>query len=72
MRALADSERTSDMKASQTSETGYELETSSRFDSSDQAEATELDALAERLGDKYGLRLSLGHFALSVRCPDCS
>ena len=34
--------------------------------------ADELDALAERLEDKYGLRLSLGHFALSVRCPDCS
>ena len=33
--------------------------------------ADELDALAQRLEDKYGLRLSLGHFALSVRCPAC-
>ncbi len=33
--------------------------------------AEELDALAERLDHGYGLRLSLGHFALSVRCPHC-
>ena len=33
--------------------------------------AGELDALAERLDDNYGLQLSLGHFALSVRCPSC-
>lgn len=34
--------------------------------------AGELDALATRLDEQYGLRLSLGHFALSVRCPACS
>ena len=33
--------------------------------------ADELDALAARLDEQYGLRLSLGHFALSVRCPAC-
>ena len=33
--------------------------------------ADELDDLAERLEAKYGLQLSLGHFALSVRCPAC-
>jgi Fur family ferric uptake transcriptional regulator len=33
--------------------------------------ADELDGLAERLEQKYGLELSLGHFALSVRCPAC-
>jgi Fur family transcriptional regulator, ferric uptake regulator len=33
--------------------------------------AEELGPLAERLEDEYGLRLSLGHFALSVRCPHC-
>jgi Fur family ferric uptake transcriptional regulator len=33
--------------------------------------AEELDALGERLDRDYGLRLSLGHFALSVRCPQC-
>lgn len=33
--------------------------------------ASELDALAERLDDQYGVQLSLGHFALSVRCPNC-
>jgi len=33
--------------------------------------ADELDALARRLDDEYGLELSLGHFALSVRCPAC-
>jgi Fur family ferric uptake transcriptional regulator len=31
----------------------------------------ELDALAERLDHRYGLRLELGHFALSVRCARC-
>jgi Fur family ferric uptake transcriptional regulator len=31
----------------------------------------ELEGLAERLEQKYGLELSLGHFALSVRCPAC-
>jgi len=31
----------------------------------------ELDALASRLEHRYGLRLELGHFALSVRCPAC-
>jgi Fur family ferric uptake transcriptional regulator len=31
----------------------------------------ELAALDDRLEDAYGLRLSLGHFALSVRCPTC-
>ncbi len=34
--------------------------------------ADELDALADRLEGKYGLRLALGHFALSVRCPTCT
>ena len=33
--------------------------------------AEELDAVAARLEREYGLRLSLGHFALSVRCPSC-
>ncbi len=33
--------------------------------------AAELDALAARLESEYHLRLSLGHFALSVRCPTC-
>ena len=33
--------------------------------------AVELEALAERLDQGYGLRLSLGHFALSVHCPHC-
>jgi Fur family ferric uptake transcriptional regulator len=33
--------------------------------------ADELDALAVRLEERYGLRLSLGHFALSVRCSAC-
>lgn len=33
--------------------------------------AEELDALAARLEEEYGLRLSLGHFALSVSCPAC-
>ena len=33
--------------------------------------ADELDAVATRLDEQYGLRLSLGHFALSVRCPTC-
>lgn len=33
--------------------------------------AEELDDLALRLADEYHLRLSLGHFALSVRCPAC-
>jgi Fur family transcriptional regulator, ferric uptake regulator len=32
----------------------------------------ELDALADRLEHRYGLRLALGHFALSVRCPACT
>jgi Fur family ferric uptake transcriptional regulator len=31
----------------------------------------ELSALADRLEHRYGLRLELGHFALSVRCPTC-
>jgi Fe2+ or Zn2+ uptake regulation protein len=31
----------------------------------------ELDALADRLEQRYGLRLELGHFALSVRCRSC-
>jgi Fur family transcriptional regulator, ferric uptake regulator len=31
----------------------------------------ELDALADRLHRRYGLRLELGHFALSVRCLRC-
>jgi Fur family ferric uptake transcriptional regulator len=34
--------------------------------------ADELDDLAARLHDKYGVTLSLGHFALSVRCPACA
>lgn len=34
--------------------------------------AEELDGVAGRLHTHYGLRLSLGHFALSVRCPACS
>jgi len=33
--------------------------------------ADELDDLAHRLSSTYGLELSLGHFALSVRCPAC-
>jgi Fur family ferric uptake transcriptional regulator len=33
--------------------------------------AEELDDLASRLDSEYRLRLSLGHFALSVRCPAC-
>jgi Fur family transcriptional regulator, ferric uptake regulator len=32
----------------------------------------ELEALADRLAHRYGLRLELGHFALSVRCPACT
>jgi len=31
----------------------------------------ELDRLADRLEYAYGLQLSLGHFALSVRCRSC-
>jgi Fur family ferric uptake transcriptional regulator len=31
----------------------------------------ELAGLATRLDEEYGLRLSLGHFALSVRCRHC-
>lgn len=31
----------------------------------------ELDPLVARLWDKYGIRLELGHFALSVRCRRC-
>jgi Fur family ferric uptake transcriptional regulator len=31
----------------------------------------ELEALADRLERRYGLRLELGHFALSVRCARC-
>ncbi len=31
----------------------------------------ELDALGDRLERVYGLRPSLGHFALSVRCRSC-
>jgi Fur family ferric uptake transcriptional regulator len=34
--------------------------------------AEELDTLAARLHEHYHLRLSLGHFALSVRCPHCA
>lgn len=34
--------------------------------------SAELDDLADRLQRAYGLRLSLGHFALSVRCRDCT
>jgi Fur family ferric uptake transcriptional regulator len=33
--------------------------------------ASELDDLAERLEQRYGVCLSLGHFALSARCTDC-
>ena len=33
--------------------------------------AEELDGVVARLEQEYGLRLSLGHFALSVRCPAC-
>jgi Fur family transcriptional regulator, ferric uptake regulator len=33
--------------------------------------ASELDDLAERLEQRYGVRLSIGHFALSARCTDC-
>lgn len=33
--------------------------------------AAELDALADRLDNQFGLRLELGHFALSVRCLAC-
>jgi Fur family ferric uptake transcriptional regulator len=33
--------------------------------------AEELDDLASRLAGEYHLRLSLGHFALAVRCPAC-
>jgi Fe2+ or Zn2+ uptake regulation protein len=33
--------------------------------------AHELDRLADRLEYAYGLQLSLGHFALSVRCRSC-
>ncbi len=33
--------------------------------------ASELDELADRLQRRYGVCLSLGHFALSVRCTDC-
>lgn len=33
--------------------------------------AEELDDLASRLDSEYHLRLSFGHFALSVRCPAC-
>ena len=32
---------------------------------------SELSALADRLEYRYGLRLELGHFALSVRCAHC-
>jgi len=32
----------------------------------------ELAGLATRLDEEYGLRLSLGHFALSVRCRHCA
>lgn len=31
----------------------------------------ELEALGDRLQRRYGLRLELGHFALSVRCAHC-
>jgi Fur family transcriptional regulator, ferric uptake regulator len=34
--------------------------------------ASELDDLAARLRDEHGLRLSVGHFALSVRCAHCT
>jgi Fur family ferric uptake transcriptional regulator len=34
--------------------------------------AAELDEFAARLDEQYGLRLELGHFALSVRCPRCT
>ena len=33
--------------------------------------ADELDDLAQRLSSSYDLELSLGHFALSVRCSAC-
>ncbi len=33
--------------------------------------SSELDALDDRLRQRYALRLSLGHFALSVRCHRC-
>jgi Fur family transcriptional regulator, ferric uptake regulator len=33
--------------------------------------ASELDNLAERLEQRYGVRLSIGHFALSARCTAC-
>ena len=33
--------------------------------------ADELDDLAQRLSSSYDLELSLGHFALSVRCAAC-
>ena len=33
--------------------------------------SSELDALDDRLRHRYALRLSLGHFALSVRCSRC-
>lgn len=32
----------------------------------------ELADLSARLESQYGVRLELGHFALSVRCPACS
>lgn len=32
----------------------------------------ELDDLRQRLQDRYGVSLALGHFALSVRCSSCS
>ena len=31
----------------------------------------ELAELSSRLESRYGVRLELGHFALSVRCPAC-
>jgi len=31
----------------------------------------ELESLSTRLESQYGVRLELGHFALSVRCPAC-
>lgn len=34
--------------------------------------ASELDALAKRLDERYDLHLELGHFALSVRCSACN
>ncbi len=33
--------------------------------------SSELDDLDDRLAQRYGLRLSLGHFALAVRCDRC-